>query len=169
MEICRPTNTDRSLYDQAEENAVYVVARLLYQYGLGIDRLKKHQDWSGKKCPNVILSEKRWDGFVGRVQWVLDEIKKGNIDEALSSGTTSVKQSSQQSATPKPSTTSTTFKVRIKCAALNIRKSADFNSTVVGTVKKGEVYTIVEEQNGLGKLKSGAGFISMGSAYVEKI
>ena len=41
-----------------------------------------------------------WDGFVGRVQWVLDEIKKGNIDETLSSGTTSVKQSSQQSATP---------------------------------------------------------------------
>lgn len=66
-------------------------------------------------------------------------------------------------------TTSTTFKVRIKCAALNIRKSADFNSAVVGTVKKGEVYTIVETSNGLGKLKSGAGWISMGSAYVEKI
>ena len=66
-------------------------------------------------------------------------------------------------------TTSTTFKVRIKCAALNIRKSADFNSAVVGTVKKGEVYTIVEVKNNLGKLKSGAGWISMGSAYVEKI
>lgn len=66
-------------------------------------------------------------------------------------------------------TTSTTFKVRIKCAALNIRKSADFNSAVVGTVKKGEVYTIVEVKNNLGKLKSGAGWISMGTAYVEKI
>ena len=66
-------------------------------------------------------------------------------------------------------TTSTTFKVRIKCAALNIRKSADFNSAVVGTVKKGEVYTIVEVKNNLGKLKSGAGWISMGGAYVEKI
>ena len=66
-------------------------------------------------------------------------------------------------ATPK------TFKVRIKCDALNIRKSADFNSAVVGTVKKGEVYTIVEVKNNLGKLKSGAGWISMGSAYVEKI
>ena len=59
--------------------------------------------------------------------------------------------------------------MRIKCAALNIRKSADFNSAVVGTVKKGEVYTIVEEQNGLGLLKSNVGWISMGSAYVEKI
>ena len=66
-------------------------------------------------------------------------------------------------------TTPKTFKVRIKCAALNIRKSADFNSAVVGTVKKGEVYTITEEKNGLGKLLSGAGYISMGTAYVEKI
>ena len=66
-------------------------------------------------------------------------------------------------------TTPKTFKVRIKCAALNIRKSADFNSAVVGTVKKGEVYTIVETKNNLGKLKSNAGWISMGSAYVEKI
>lgn len=66
-------------------------------------------------------------------------------------------------------TTTTSFKVRIKCNVLNIRKSADFNSAVVGTVKKGEVYTIVEEKNGLGRLKSGAGWISMGSAYVEKI
>ena len=66
-------------------------------------------------------------------------------------------------------TTTNSFKVRIKCDALNIRKSADFNSAVVGTVKKGEVYTIVKEQNGLGLLKSNVGWISMGTAYVEKI
>ena len=36
-------------------------------------------------------------------------------------------------------------------------------------IKKGEVFTIVEEKNGLGKLKSGAGWISMGSKYVQKI
>lgn len=168
LEICY-SKSGGAKYTQAEENAVYVAARLLHQYGLGIDKLKQHADFANKNCPHRIRDEKRWDGFVGRVQWVLDEIKKGNIDKALSSGTTSVKQSSQQSATPKPSSTTNSFKVRIKCDALNIRKSADFNSAVVGTVEKGEVYTIVEEKNGLGKLKSGAGFISMGSAYVEKI
>ena len=66
------------------------------------------------------------------------------------------------------SSTGTSFTVRIKVDSLNIRKSADFNSQVVGTVKKGEVYTIVEERNGLGRLKSGAGWISMGSDYVER-
>ena len=35
------------------------------------------------------------------------------------------------------------------------------------SVKKGDVFTIVETQNGWGKLKSGAGWISLG--YTEKL
>jgi N-acetylmuramoyl-L-alanine amidase len=38
---------------------------------------------------------------------------------------------------------------------------------ITGSVKKGEVFTIVETQNGWGKLKSGAGWISLG--YTEKL
>lgn len=60
------------------------------------------------------------------------------------------------------------FQVEIICESLNIREKADFNSKIVGTVKRGEVFTIVEESNGLGKLKSGAGYISMNSKYVKK-
>ncbi len=60
------------------------------------------------------------------------------------------------------------FLVEITCPTLNIRESADFGSRVVGTVAKGGVYTIVEEKNGLGKLKSGAGWISMHKNYVTK-
>ena len=60
------------------------------------------------------------------------------------------------------------FLVEIICDELNIRQKADFDSKVVGTVKKGEVFTIVEEKNGLGKLKSGAGYISMNTKYVKR-
>ena len=60
------------------------------------------------------------------------------------------------------------FLVEIICDELNIRQKADFDSKVVGTVKKGEVYTIIEEENGLGKLKSGAGYISLNSKYVKR-
>lgn len=62
-----------------------------------------------------------------------------------------------------------TFKVKIICDSLNIRKEASFDSKVMGTVKRNEVFTIVEERNGLGKLKSGAGWISMNGKYVQKI
>ena len=65
--------------------------------------------------------------------------------------------------------TDKTFLVKIICDELNIRQKADFNSKVVGTVKRGEVYTIVDQQNGLYQLKSGAGWISAGTKYVQKI
>ena len=60
------------------------------------------------------------------------------------------------------------FLVEIICDELNIRQKADFNSKVVGTVKRGEVYTITKEENGLGKLKSGVGYISMNTKYVKR-
>ena len=44
VEICRATHQDKSLYLKAEENAVYVVARLLYANNLSIEKFKKHQD-----------------------------------------------------------------------------------------------------------------------------
>ena len=63
----------------------------------------------------------------------------------------------------------TNFKVRITTASLNIRKSNSFDSNIVGTVKKGQVFTIISVSNGLGRLKSGVGYISMHKNYVEKV
>ncbi len=63
----------------------------------------------------------------------------------------------------------TEFMVRIICDELNIRQSASFDSKIVGVVKKGDAFTVVAQQNGLYKFKSGAGWISAGTAYVQKI
>ena len=52
---------------------------------------------------------------------------------------------------------------------LNIRKDADINSIIKGQVFEGQVFTIVEVKNGWGRLKSGMGWISMGSKYVKKL
>lgn len=63
-----------------------------------------------------------------------------------------------------------TFKpylVRINANVLNIRDGSNVKSKDVGNVFKGEVYTIVDEQNGFGRLKSGAGWISL--KYVDKL
>lgn len=61
------------------------------------------------------------------------------------------------------------YVVRIIYDELNIRKEASFESEIVGVAKKGQAFTIIQEKNGLGKLKSGAGWISLGSKYVQKI
>ena len=166
VEICY-SKSGRSKYTAAEENAVYVMARLLYQYDLGIDALKQHADFSAKNCPHRIRDEGRWNSVKSRVATVLNAIKNGQCSANLSSGTTTI--SSSDSPGESPSLPESNFTVKVICDELNIRKEASFTSQVVGTVKKGEVYTIVEVSNGLGRLKSGVGWISMGTDYVEKV
>lgn len=64
-------------------------------------------------------------------------------------------------------TVSSGYLVRITASALNVRKGAGVSYKVTTTVKKGEVFTIVSECNGWGKLKSGAGWIHLG--YTERV
>lgn len=61
---------------------------------------------------------------------------------------------------------SSSFKVRVKIKDLNIRAGAGTNFERKGFIKPG-VYTIVDVKNGFGKLKSGAGWISLN--YAERI
>ncbi len=37
---------------------------LIRVYDLDIGSVKKHEDFSGKHCPDILLSEGRWDEFV---------------------------------------------------------------------------------------------------------
>lgn len=60
-----------------------------------------------------------------------------------------------------------TYKVRITANTLNVRSGAGTSYKVTTTVKKNGIYTITAEQNGWGKLKSGAGWISL--KYTEKV
>ncbi len=53
------------------------------------------------------------------------------------------------------------YMVKVTADALNVRDGAGTNYKINTVVKKGEVYTIVAEENGWGKLKSGAGWIKL--------
>lgn len=53
------------------------------------------------------------------------------------------------------------YLVKINTDALNVRAGAGVNYKINTVVKKGEVYTIVREYNGWGKLKSGAGWVNL--------
>ena len=166
VEICY-SKSGGARYTRAEENAVYVCARLLYQHGLGIESLKQHHDFAtnGKNCPHRIRDEGRWEGFKGRVEWVLGEIKAGRCEASLRSGTTSSKVTSSSQTVITPA--STNYVVKITADTLNIRKGPGVSYSVVGELGKGEAYTIVETQNGWGKLKSGVGWINL--SYTQRV
>lgn len=55
----------------------------------------------------------------------------------------------------------TEYQVIITTADLNVRKEPNASSAITTVVHEGDVFTIVEENNGWGKLKSGAGWINL--------
>ena len=67
IEICY-SKSGGSRYIAAEENAVQYIAKLLKEFGWGIDRVKQHYDWSQKNCPHRIRAEGRWNSFLKRVE-----------------------------------------------------------------------------------------------------
>lgn len=73
IEICY-SKSGGARYAVAEENAVQYIAKLLKEYGWGIDRVKKHQDWNGKYCPHRILSDGRWNSFLKRIEQAMKPV-----------------------------------------------------------------------------------------------
>ena len=59
------------------------------------------------------------------------------------------------------------YRVRITASSLNVRKEPNATAKITTTVVKGNVFTIVEEKNGWGKLKSGVGWINL--SYTTKL
>lgn len=59
------------------------------------------------------------------------------------------------------------YLVQVSISNLNIRKGPGTSYATIGKYTGKGVFTIIEEQNGWGKLKSGAGWISL--AYTTKL
>ena len=84
VEICySKSGGDRFL--AAERNAAKLTASLLKEYGWGIDKVKKHQDFSGKYCPHRTL-DLGWQRFLNMVkeEMTSELIKVKDIVEYLS-------------------------------------------------------------------------------------
>ena len=72
----------------------------------------------------------------------------------------------EPSLAPKPNQLGE-FRVRVVSSSLNVRNKPSTLGKVVTTVKKGEVYTIIDMNGNWGKLKSGAGWINL--KHTERI
>ena len=98
---------------------------------------------AGKECPGDYLYERH-----------------GEIAAAVNKKL-GVASSQPVVSIPKVEESKFPYLVRINTALLNVRAGAGTNYKITTRVKKNEVYTIVDEIDGWGKLKSGAGWISL--------
>ena len=149
---------------KARDNAARLAAYILHKYGLTADNLYTHTYWlhvrdghtklsdtanvdkwctaphSYKTCPYYIIPD--WLGFKKLVDKYVKELGGKAV---VADGT---------------------FLVRVLDPALNIRAQPSLNAKINGVIRDKSVYTIVATAHGdgvlWGKLKSGAGWISLG-------
>lgn len=74
IEICESGDRIKTI-----QNAIKLVSKLLKERGWGIDRLKRHFDWSGKICPRIMAKD-NWDNWNGFVNEVKKEINGKEMD-----------------------------------------------------------------------------------------
>ena len=156
IECCHPDSTGK-FNETTEQSLAELCAYLLEKFGLGTNDIIRHYDVTGKQCP---------------LYWSPTPYQSAEVANARF---TAFKNKVAALGKDKPPAADGTFLVRILDPALNIRAQPSLTAKINGVIRDKGVYTIVatslepKTQITWGKLKSGAGWISLGSKYVKKI
>lgn len=181
-------------FTEATVNAtVELVKYLMAKYDVPASKVIRHFDVNGKLCPGVVGwnypsgSETAWNDFKSRlseekVETVIDwyRVRKSWDDAKSQLGAFKDLARAKSLVDRNPGfkvydaagkavypVTFTPYMVTVTASALNVRKGPGTKYGIVQTIKRGGAYTIVEESNGWGKLKSGAGWIKL--SYTKRI
>ena len=137
IELCDNATKDPS---DKQVKAVKQLIKYIRKQCTNAKKVIRHFDVNGKSCPGRMCSDSAWNNFLSR-------IGEASVTETVA--------------------TSDSYKVRITADVLNVRIGPGTSYSVATQVKNGEVYTIVSEASGWGKLKSGAGWIKL--SYTKKV
>lgn len=152
FEICEDSLADKQYFDAVYKEAVELTAMLCKEYKL--DPLADgvvicHSEG----CKRGIASN---HGDV--MHWFP---KHGKSMDTFRKDVAALVNAPTPSPAPEP------YKVKVMLSALNIRRGPSANTSLVSIIKDKGVYTIVDTQNGWGKLKSGIGWINL--YYTKKV
>lgn len=145
--------------DATIKSTIELTKYLMNKYNLPASRVIRHFDVNGKYCPGVI----GWNAPSGsEVGWNDFKKKIGGVSVSNTPSTT-VKPTVSNKNFPK-----VPFIVEVLINNLNYRSKPSMDGAVKGQTKKGK-FTIVQVQNGWGKLKSGVGWIYLENPSYVKI
>lgn len=162
VELCVKKDADGKWYytEETKKAAVQLFAYLMEKYNIDADHVLRHYDVTGKACgePDVRKGNKEWSQFK---QDIVEYGKEAEPEQPTAPEQTTAP--TQHAGVP--------YTIVTTCDSLMIRSGASKIYKVVGRIRESEgnkkEYTIVEEKNGWGKLKSGAGWISL--AYTKRV
>ncbi|CAM4187127.1 N-acetylmuramoyl-L-alanine amidase [Paenibacillus alkaliterrae] len=78
IEICESGNYARTLDNTAE-----LVASMLKERGWGVDRLRRHYDWSRKICPRLMYDNGSWAGWAVFKNTVAAKLKPKEVEHEM--------------------------------------------------------------------------------------
>lgn len=140
IEICDDVKNG-VIYPSAKtiQKALDLTELLMKKYNVPKENVIRHYDVNGKPCPKYWVEDVKWKSEF----W--------NKIEPTSS---------------KPDAFEP-YLVKINTDTLNVRSKESIDGRINAVVKRGEVFTIVAERDGWGKLKSGVGWIKL--SYTIKL
>lgn len=178
FEICEDDMTGKDYFNEVYKEACEITAYLCDMFNLDP---RGYTTLNGIKVPVILchadshglgLGTNHGDIYTWFKKHGKDMDDVRNDVAALMKSTSSKPEIPTEPVKPSKPVASSSYRVKVTTDALNIRKGPGTNYDIVGCIRDEGVYTIVEEapDNGApkwGKLKSGAGWISLG--YVKKI
>lgn len=146
FEICEDSLVDKDYFEAAFAAAADLCAFLCEKYDISPDAIVSHAESHKKGYASNHGDCDHWLRNFGKdMKWFRAEVK----------------------ARMKPVQKDESYRVRVTAASLNVRNGAGVKYRINNVIKRGEVYTIVDEKNGWGKLKSGAGWINL--SYTKRL
>ena len=144
IELCDSKKDGKIMATEATlANAAELCKKLMKKYGIDVNHVIRHFDVNGKHCPAYFMNETEWTKFKKRL--TATESKPTNN---------------------KPAQSATSYMIKVSRKDLYIRKGPGTDYGKNGFIDPGS-YTIIAESTGKGstkgwgKLKSGAGWISL--------
>lgn len=139
---------------ETQESLVFLVSKLMDEYGIDINHVIRHYDVTGKICPAPYVNNDNY-----KTSWTWNQFKanlasyRGNGGYIPSQNTDTKSSQPANAAYP-----ATPFSVKVIVNNLNMRQGPSTNYSSNGYTGKG-TFTIVKVSGDWGKLKSGTGWI----------
>ena len=133
---------------------MFLVSKLMDEYGIDINHVIRHYDVTGKICPAPYVNNDNY-----KTSWTWNQFK-ANLASCRGNGSYTPLQNIDTESQQSTNTTypATPFSVKVIIDDLNMRQGPSTSYSSNGYTGKG-TFTIVEMSGDWGKLKSGAGWI----------
>ena len=129
IEMC--VNYTNDIYDTYQRTA-QLVADILVRNGLDTTRVKQHNTWSGKNCPQVLIAGNYWEEFMDMVEMNYQlRLNYNDVKITMKSNNPDIVDNTGRVYNPPKTSTTVSYDVTVSCG--DVSKTMTLYSYITGT------------------------------------